>query len=118
MRNMVTFLSLENGKSPNETNPIAKAKMRCIQENYRWRLRLISSQTTLDPKTSKKIFELALDQREESEDDDFGVLDLTASGKNAPRPQKPIDEDEDDEGMASSDGGDVDLEAELELVGI
>ena len=60
---------------------------------------------------------MALDQREESEDDDFGVLDPAASGRNAPRPPKPIDEDDDDEGMASSEDGDVDLDAELELVG-
>ena len=81
-------------------------------------MRLISSQTTLDPKSSKKIFELALDQREESEDDDFGVLDPAATDKKAPRPTKPIDEDDDDEGMASSSDEDVDLDAELELVSV
>ncbi|KAF9649319.1 cell adhesion protein byn-1 [Thelephora ganbajun] len=73
-------------------------------------------ETTLDPKTSKKIFELALDQQEESEDDDFGVLDVTTSDKTAPRPTKPIDDDDDDDGgMVPSDGEDVDLDAELEL---
>jgi essential nuclear protein 1 len=83
-------------------------------------LRLISLQTTLDPKTSKKIFELALDQQEESEEDDFGVLDVTASDRRAPRPTKQIDEDDedDDEGMAPSDDEGVDLDAELELVSV
>jgi essential nuclear protein 1 len=83
-------------------------------------LRLISLQTTLDPKSSKKIFELALDQQEESEEDDFGVLDAAASDRRAPRPTKQIDEDDedDDEGMVPSDDEGVDLDAELELVGV
>jgi hypothetical protein len=61
-----------------------------------------------------------LDQQEESEEDDFGILDVTAPDKKAPRPAKPIDEDEedDDEGMAPSDDEDVDLDAELELVSV
>jgi len=61
---------------------------------------------------------LALDQQEESEEDDFGVLDLTVSDKKAPRPTKPIDDDDDDdsEGMPPSDNEDIDLDAELELV--
>ena len=77
-------------------------------------------QTTLDPKTSKKIFELALDQQEESEEDDFGVLDDPTSQKTAPRPTRQIEEEgeEDDEGMAPSDDEDVDLDAELELVSL
>ena len=85
-----------------------------------WGLRFIPLQTTLDPKTSKKIFELALDQQEESEEDDFGVLDVTASDKKAPRPKNPIDEDDDDddEEMAPFDDEDVDLDAELELVSV
>ena len=74
-------------------------------------------QTTLDPKTSKKIFELALDQQEESEEDDFGVLDDPTSQKTAPRPTRQTEE-EDDEGMAPSDDEDVDLDAELELVSL
>jgi len=85
-------------------------------------LRLISLQTTLDPKTSKKIFELALDQQEESEEDDFGLLDATASDKRAPRLTKQIyedeDDDNDDEGMVPSDDEDADLDVELELVGV
>ena len=83
-------------------------------------MRFTFLQTTLDPKTSKKIFELALDQQEESEEDDFGVLDTIVSDKRAPRPTKQIDEDDedDDEGMAPSDGEDVDLDVELELVGV
>jgi len=85
-------------------------------------LRLISLQATLDPKTSKKIFELALDQQEESEEDDFGLLDAAASDKRAPRLTKQIDEDEDDEdddeGMVPSDEEDVDLDVELELVSV
>ncbi|KAF9779542.1 cell adhesion protein byn-1 [Thelephora terrestris] len=74
-------------------------------------------ETTLDPKTSKKIFELALDQQEESEEDDFGALDVTTFDRTAPRPTKQIDEDddEDDEGMAPFDDEDIDLDAELEL---
>jgi len=61
-----------------------------------------------------------LDQQEESEEEDFGVLDTTAPDKRAPRPTKQIDEDdeEDDEGMASSSDEDVDLDAELELVSV
>ena len=75
-------------------------------------------QTTLDTRTSEKILELALDQQEESEEDDFGLLDVTSSDKKAPRPTRPIDEDDDDdsEGMAPLDGEDIDLDAELELV--
>jgi hypothetical protein len=63
---------------------------------------------------------LALDQQEESEEDDFGALDVTTSNRTAPRPTKLIDEDEDDddEGMAPSDDEDVDLDAELELVSL
>lgn len=63
---------------------------------------------------------MALDQQEESEEDDFGALDVAASDKRAPRPTKQIDEDDDDddEGMAPSDDGDVDLDAELELVSL
>lgn len=79
-------------------------------------------QTTLDVKTSKKILELALDQQEESEpEDDFGGLDATRTpNRTAPRPTKQIDEgeDEDDEGTASFDDGEVDLDAELELVSL
>jgi len=61
---------------------------------------------------------LALDQQEESEEDDFGLLDVTASDKKAPRPTKPIDEDDDNdsEGMGPFDDEDIDLDAELELV--
>lgn len=84
-------------------------------------MRLISLKTTLDHKTSKKIFELALDQQDESEEDDFGLLDATASDKKAPRLTKQIyegeDDNDDDEGMAPSDDEDVDLDVELELVG-
>lgn len=83
-------------------------------------MELIQSQATLDAKTSKKILELALDQREEeSEEDGFGVLDATMSDKTAPRPTKQIDEDDeddDDDGMAPSDDEGIDLDAELELV--
>jgi len=81
-------------------------------------LQLIPLQTTLDPRTSKKIFELALDQQEESEEDDFGLLDVTASDKKTPRQTKPIseDEDDDDEGLVPFDEEDIDLDAELELV--
>jgi len=64
---------------------------------------------------------LALDQQEESEEDDFGVLEVAASDKKAPRSTKPIDEDDgedDDEGMAPSDDEGIDLDAELELVGL
>lgn len=63
---------------------------------------------------------MALDQQEESEEDDFGVLDVTTSDRTVPRPTKLIDEDEDDddEGMAPSDDEDVDLDAELELVSL
>ena len=61
-----------------------------------------------------------MDQQEESEEDDFGVLDVTVSDKKAPRPTKPIDDDDDDddEGMIPSDDADdgIDLDAELELV--
>ena len=62
---------------------------------------------------------MALDQQEESEEDDFGFLDVAASDKKAPRPTQLIDEDDeedDDEGMAPFDDEDVDLDAELELV--
>ena len=61
---------------------------------------------------------MALDQQEESEEDDFGFLDAAASDKKAPRPTQLIDEDdeEDDEGMVLFDNEDVDLDAELELV--
>ena len=60
-----------------------------------------------------------MDQQEESEEDDFGVLDTTAPDKEALRPTKQIDEyDEDDEGMASFSDEDVDLDAELELVSV
>lgn len=61
---------------------------------------------------------MALDQREESDEDGFGVLDVTTSDKTAPRSTKQIDEDEDDDddGIISSDDEGVDLDAELELV--
>ena len=61
-----------------------------------------------------------MDQQEESEEDDFGILDDAVPDKKAPRPTKPIDEDEedDDEGMAPSDDEDIDLDAELELVSV
>ena len=61
-----------------------------------------------------------MDQQEESEEDDFGLLDVTAPDKKAPRPTKPIDEDDDDdsEGMAPFDDEDIDLDAELELVSV
>ena len=63
---------------------------------------------------------MALDQQEESEGDDFGVLDVTASDKTAPRPTKPVDEEDedDDDGMVPFDDEDVDLDAELELVSV
>ena len=84
------------------------------------RLELIQLQATLDAKTSKKILELALDQQEESEEDGFGVLDLTTSDKTAPRSTKQIDEDDEDEdeGAAPFDDEDVDLDDELELVSL
>lgn len=61
---------------------------------------------------------MALDQQEESEEDDFGILDVTTSDKRVPRSTKPIDEDEDEDGeaMAPFDDEDSDLDAELELV--
>ena len=63
-----------------------------------------------------------MDQQEESEEDDFGLLSVTASDKKAPRQTKPIDEDEDEDddegGMAPFDDEDVDLDAELELVSV
>ena len=82
---------------------------------------LIRLQTTLDPRTSKKIFELALDQQEESGEDDFGVLDVAGPDGKAPRYNKPNDGDDDGddgEGMAPSDNEDIDLDAELELVSL
>jgi len=83
-------------------------------------LLLNTLQTTLDTRTSKKILELALDQQDESEEEDFGLLDATAPDKQAPRSTKPIDEDDgdDSEGMAPFDDEDIDLDAELELVSV
>ena len=85
-----------------------------------WRLIFTFPQTTLDPKTSQKIFKLALDQQQESEEDDFGVLDDTTPDKTAPRPAKQIEEEDedDDQGLTSLDDEDVDLDAELELVSL
>jgi hypothetical protein len=63
---------------------------------------------------------LALDQQEDSEEDDFGVLDPTTSDKTAPRSTKQIEEDDEDdeEGMPPFDDEGVDLDAELELVSL
>lgn len=78
---------------------------------------LTFEQAILDPKTSKKIFELARDQQEELEESESDQEDdLDTNDKNAIRSTQIIDDDDDDEGMGDFGDEDVDVDAELELV--
>jgi essential nuclear protein 1 len=89
-----------------------------VQDSYAYFYGLLTfKQAILDPKTSKKIFELAQDQQEELEESDSDEEDdLHTSDKNAIRTTQIIDDDDDDEGMRDFGDEDVDVDAELELV--
>jgi hypothetical protein len=107
-QNTAEFPSLAKEKNQGVKAPVTTVKM-CVPFEYNESSFVLTPmKVILDPKTSKRIFELAKDQQDELEmPDDPESEDERMAELSRPRTQIMEDDEEDDRVVSDDDGEDV-----------
>jgi hypothetical protein len=117
---MAAFPSRESAKSPSEVQTM-KTVPRCAPSYFRCQVFLNPfAQAILDPKTSRKVFELAKEQQDElsmpDDADNEPAPRTTSTSLSLSRPRHAQDSDEDEEDEDLDYIGVADIEYEEEFV--